>query len=226
MGYVDALPARHKNTVPPSIGNGTAGRPVNRLQSGQPVLSDYPFEHTAKKLLGSDYDKAIVALVGRLNNSAGAACKVYAFGDRCYTTDQTEKVVNTYVSLCKQGKIPEYHRDKNPKSVPTIEKTVATASGTSESRTAAILYQLYYGVLDSSIQMDKLLWPVTAEKNETNRTTDEKSLDTTVGGTLDDIRWTVKWGPRILAGTMVATVLGGIGYFVVPKFRKKMGEKK
>lgn len=151
--------------------------PTRQKPVGQ-KLGDYPFKQVIMTAFGSDYDRDIATLTSRLNANAGWGCAIIQ-GSACYRTDEVEKVVSVYVNQVKKKTIPEYEREgKAVSAIPQIEQLVGELSGVNPKRVAAVLYELYYGIKDGSLKLDRLLWPETAEQNEEQRQSDEPSINT------------------------------------------------
>lgn len=140
-------------------------------------LGDYPFKNLVMSAFGTDYDRDIATLTNRVNANAGFGCAVFVTA-RCYRTDEVEKIVSAYVNLVKKRSIPEYEPRIGQSTIALIEQRVASAAGVVQGRAAAVLYQLYYGVKDGSIKLDRLLSPVTTARNADVRETEEDSVNT------------------------------------------------
>lgn len=136
------------------------------------------------QITGDSYSQAISKIVERANWNKGAICVPIRIKEECFDNAEVKTIINTYGNLVTQSGMPEYDRKDNPSQIVYIENLVSEKSGKKLGDVKIVLWELYYGTMDGTINSYAILKPRTyaensqfLEKNEKDKSTLEKYVE-------------------------------------------------
>ena len=120
-----------------------------------------------------NYELACRKVGDDLNYNIGFPCATWIYSSTidpdtfynrgCYKIGEIKCIINAYIDMVEEGKIPEYKRDKN--TLETIRTTLSKITGKNEGRIGAILDAFHFATVDGRVNNNFYIAPLTFRKN-------------------------------------------------------------